>query len=99
MVILTNHYNREETDKSTSDTSLEKLSLASEEGSDMDRVPGTGSTDDDHILSPFNKRKGNVTDCTREVRKMGKTRMERWVRQITGEPRESKENTRDREDV
>ncbi|KAK8406284.1 hypothetical protein O3P69_007169 [Scylla paramamosain] len=61
---------REDTDSNKSDTtntSLERLTLASEEGSGLDRVPGTGSNDDDHILSPFNKRKGNATDVTRET--------------------------------
>lgn len=73
MVHCNNHCNREDTDFSTSDatdTSLERLTLASEEGSDLDRVPGTDSNDDDHILSPFNKRKGNATDVTREVRQI-----------------------------
>ncbi|XP_045129395.1 uncharacterized protein LOC123515064 isoform X2 [Portunus trituberculatus] len=51
----------------TTDTSLERLTLASKEGSDLDRVPGTDSNDDDHILSPFNRRKGNATDVTRET--------------------------------
>lgn len=31
-------------------------------GRDLVRIPGTDANDDDHILSPFTKRKGNATN-------------------------------------
>ncbi|XP_042211863.1 proline and serine-rich protein 1-like [Homarus americanus] len=46
-----------------SDSVLEKLTgTGPVGGADLDRVPGTDSNDDDHVLSPFTKRKGNATD-------------------------------------
>ncbi|KAG7174633.1 Proline-rich protein 1-like 2 [Homarus americanus] len=52
-----------------SDSVLEKLTgTGPVGGADLDRVPGTDSNDDDHVLSPFTKRKGNATDDGNQVR-------------------------------
>ncbi|XP_071537468.1 uncharacterized protein [Panulirus ornatus] len=41
---------------------LEKITSGLVDGRHLDRIPGTDSNDDDHILSPFTKRKGNATE-------------------------------------
>ncbi|XP_050690437.1 uncharacterized protein LOC126982435 [Eriocheir sinensis] len=73
----------EESNSNAYEPLVEKLSLASEEGSGFDRVPGTDSNDDDHILSPFSKRKGNTTHTTQQTKNDSSVEFPEEVKRVT----------------